>query len=214
MERKNRFLFAILFSIIGILTTIIVILLLSNYIAIARPAFDLIRIVDGLVEQDVRVLLLLLFPIYFTVFFILTIPVALLMTLFNKISRTATYELGVFSTGEGFSTIKMIRRSVVPALFALSFAEIFLKLIPDWIFNIPVIEHSTAGNFLPIYDPLQTILGALISLVASIVIFAPTWILNDSGIVTQVKPNQMTARRCPDTEGIGRWFSNLFGGFA
>ncbi|MBE0527196.1 MAG: hypothetical protein IH631_09655, partial [Candidatus Thorarchaeota archaeon] len=100
MERKNRFLFAILFSIIGILTTIIVILLLSNYIAIARPAFDLIRIVDGLVEQDVRVLLLLLFPIYFTVFFILTIPVALLMTLFNKISRTATYELGVFSTGE------------------------------------------------------------------------------------------------------------------
>jgi hypothetical protein len=78
----------------------------------------------------------------------------------------------------------------------------------------PELNETTARLVLPWFHPLRTILGALIALAIALVIFMPTWILNDSGIVSQVKEKHMSERRCPDTEGIGRWFSNLFGGFA
>ncbi|MHA1862233.1 MAG: hypothetical protein ACTSWA_00585, partial [Candidatus Thorarchaeota archaeon] len=173
----------------------------------------LITVIDGTIQVDTSSLLFLLIPVYFIGFFALAIPVAFLMILFTKLSRTSTYELGIFSTGEGFSAIKMIRRAIVPSLFALSTGEIIVNLLPDRLFGVPTIEGD-AYYFLRIFNPLQTLLGALFALVIGLVIFAPTWILNDSGIVGQVKPSHMDTRRCPDTEGLGRWFSNLFGGFA
>jgi hypothetical protein len=187
---------------------------LSGDITAARPSFDFVPVVAGAAQTDVSSLLYLFIPVYFVVYLLLTLPITYIMIVFNKISRANTYELGIYSTGEGFSSTKMIRRAIVPSLFALSSAEIFLNLLPDWIFNIPTIEEITAGNFYHLYDPLQTIIGALIALIVGIIIFVPTWTLNDSGIVTQVKSNHLATRRCPDTEGIGRWFSNLFGGFA
>ncbi len=214
MENNKRFVIPIIFSIVGVVLTFLITQELARGIAANPPAYDLARFIAGTVQTDVRVLLYIFLPIYFVVFLILTIPIALLVIVFNKVSRATTYELGIFSTGEGFSAIKLIRRAIVPSLFALSFSEIILNLIPDWIFYSPNIEGGAADSFLPLFDPLQTIIGALIAMIAGIIIFAPTWALNDSGVVTQVKLSHMTTRRCPDTEGIGRWFSNLFGGFA
>ena len=214
MENNKRLLIPVIFSIIGIVLTFLITQELAMRIDVDRPNYDLVRFVAGTVQTEVRFLLYIFLPIYFVFFLILTIPIALLVIVFNKVSRAATYELGIFSTGEGFSTIRLIRRAIVPSLFALSFSEIFLNLIPDWIFYSPSIGGTTADSFLPLYDPLQTILGALIAMIAGVIIFAPTWMLNDSGVVTQVKSSHMNTRRCPDTEGIGRWFSNLFGGFA
>lgn len=215
MENKNRFYIPIIFSFVGILATFIVAQNLSLNIADALPpSADFVRAIEGPIQADVRTLLLVFLPVYLVVFMILTLPAALLIILINKISRTTTYDLGIFSTGEGFSAVRFLRRALVPSLFALSSAEIFLNLIPDWVFSIPEYGTVPVDVFRGLYDPLQTILGALLALVAGIAIFAPTWILNDSGIVTQVKPYHMETRRCPDTEGIGRWFSNLVGGFA
>jgi len=214
VENNKRFVIPIIFSIVGVVLTFLITQELARGIAANRPAYDLARFIAGPVQTDVRVLLYIFLPIYFVVFLILAIPIALLVIVFNKVSRAATYEIGIFSTGEGFSTIKLIRRAIVPSLFALSFSEIFLNLIPDWIFYAPSIEGTTADSFLALYDPLQTIIGALIAMIAGVILFTPTWMLNDSGVVTQVKASHMTSRRCPDTEGIGRWFSNLFGGFA
>ncbi|MCK4568229.1 MAG: hypothetical protein KAU48_13065 [Candidatus Thorarchaeota archaeon] len=213
MESRKKFYIPILFSIVGILSTFIVASQLSSELAVVSPAYDFITTFDGSIQVDVGSLLFLLIPIYFIGFFALAIPIALLMILFNKLSRTSTYELGVFTTGEGFSAMKMIRRGIVPALFALSTGEIFVNLLPDRMFGTPTFDSGDAYVFLRLFNPLQTLLGALFALILGLVIFAPTWILNDSGIVAQVKPSLMTARRCPDTEGIGRWFSNLFGGF-
>ena len=215
MEDKNRFYIPIIFSIIGILATFLITQNISMNIADAVPvSSDFARFIEGPIQVDVRTLLYVFLPVYLVVFIILTIPIALLMILFNRISRSATYDLGIFSTGEGFSTIRLLRRALVPSLFALSSAEIFLNLIPDWVFYTPAAGEVPADVFRNLYDPLQTILGALLALAVGVAIFAPTWLLNDSGIVTQVKPNHMATRRCPDTEGIGRWFSNLVGGFA
>jgi hypothetical protein len=214
LDIKNRFLIPGIFSIVGVVLTFLVAQNLAGGIHQIEPAFDYSRVVAGPIQTDVRSLLYIFLPIYLVFFLTLTIPLALLVIVFNKVSRTATYEIGIFSTGEGFDTVKLIRRAIVPSLFALSFAEIFLSLVPDWLFYRPVIEEGDVASFLRLYDPLQTIIGALLAMIVGIVIFAPTWLLNDSGVVTQVKSHHMTARRCPDTEGIGRWFSNLFGGFA
>ncbi len=214
MESKRRFLVPILFIIVCIPITIMIVLYLTEQVVGRLPPYDFIPILTGGIQNDVRTLLYLLFPIYTIIFFVLTIPIALLMMFFNKLSRAATYEIGIFPTGKNFSPIKMIRRAVVPSLFALSSSEIVVNLLPDWIFRIPEVESSTAQLFLRLFDPLQTIIGALVTLVIALVLFAPTWILNDTGIITQVKADQMSTRRCPDSEGVGRWYSNLFGGFA
>jgi len=213
VENKNRFIIPIIFSILGIVITFFIVHDLSATIS-SRFPFDLVPRIAGGIVQDVQFLLYLFLPIYFVVYLILTIPMALLMIVFNKISRATTYEIGIYTTGQGFNTTRMIRRAIVPSLFALSSAEIFLNLLPDWFFRTPDAATMTSGDFLRIFDPLQTIVGALLALIVGIFIFAPTWTLNDSGIVTQVKSRLMESRLCPDTEGVGRWFSNLFGGFA
>ncbi len=214
MESRKKFYLPILFSIVGILSTFLISDMLSSGLTEYSSEYDLITVIEGSVQSDVSSLLFLLMPIYFIGFLTLVIPVALLMMLINRLSRVSTYDLGIFTTGERFSAIKMIRRAVVPALFALSTGELFVNLLPNRVFGEPIIEPTDAFYFLKLFNPLQTILGALFGLIIGIVIFAPTWILNDSGIVGQVKPSRMSSRRCPDTEGIGRWFSNLFAGFA
>jgi hypothetical protein len=213
VESQKKFYLPILFSIVGILSTFYISNQLSDGLAVVSPGYDFVTPLDGPLQVDVNSLLFLLIPAYFIGFFTLAIPIALLMILFNKISRASTYELGVFTTGEGFSAMKIIRRGIVPALFALSTGEIIVNLLPNRIFGTPTFVPGDASEFLRLFNPLQTLLGALFALILGLVIFAPTWILNDSGIVTQVKPSLMNARRCPDTEGIGRWFSNLIGGF-
>jgi len=215
VENQKKFYLPILFSIVGILSTFIILNQLSHGLAEASPTYDFVTVLAGSTQTDVNSLLFLLIPAYFIGFFVLVIPVALLMILFNKMSRSSTYEIGIFTTGEGFSPMKMIRRGIVPALFALSTGEIFVNLLPDRMFGgIPAFESGEAYIFLRLFNPLQTLLGSLLALIIGLVLFAPTWILNDSGIVGQVKSSHMSTRRCPDTEGIGRWFSNIFGGFA
>jgi len=214
VEPQKKFYLPILFSIVGILSTFYISNLLSRELTEVSPSYDFVTVLEGSTQVDVNSLLFLLIPVYFIGFFALAIPIALLMILFNKMSRASTYELGIFTTGEGFSAMKMIRRGIVPALFALSTGEIFVNLLPDRMFGAPFFESGDAYAFLRFFNPLQTLLGSLLALIIGLVFFAPTWILNDSGIVAQVKPSHMNTRRCPDTEGIGRWFSNIFGGFA
>lgn len=214
MESYRRFILPLLFSVIGIPLTFYVINWLSAGLLFAYGPLDLIPAVDGLSRVDASFLLTLFVPVFLLEFLILVLPTAALMLIFTRVARAATYEIGIYHTAEGFSGMKLLRRAIVPALFALSSGEVFLNLIPEGIFQAPEVDAGTARFILPWFHPLQTILGALIALAVGLAVFMPTWVLNDSGIVSQVKGKQMDSRRCPDTEGVGRWFSNLFGGFA
>jgi hypothetical protein len=214
MESNRRFVLPLLFSVVGIPLTFYVVRWLSLGLAASWGPLDLIPLLPGQAQADANELLVLLLPLLLTEFLVVVVPLALLMLVFTKIARGRTYEIGIFSTGESFGTMKMLRRAIVPALFALSSGEIFVNLVPDAVFVAPAVDEVSARTVLPWFNPLQTILGALIGLVVALILFAPTWMLNDSGLVSQVKQEHMTGRRCPDTEGIGRWFSNLYGGFA
>jgi hypothetical protein len=210
----KRFILPGFLTIVGIVGTYLLVEWLAVGLSNVRPAYNLMPRIAGSTVMDVNFLLTLVLPVFLFEYALLAIPIAISMIAFNRIFRMSTYELGIFETGEDFGTMKMLRRAIVPALFALSSGEIFINLIPEGIFEVPAIDEATSSVILPWFHPLQTIVGTLIALGVGLVIFAPTWILNDSGIVSQVKKTHMNSRRCPDTEGIGRWFSNLFGGFA
>jgi hypothetical protein len=214
MESNRRFILPLMSSLVGIPLTFYVVRWLSIGLAASWGPLDLIPLLPGLASADASELLALLLPVLLLEFLVIVIPVALLMLIFTKLARGRTYEIGIIHTGENFGTMKILRRAIVPALFALSSGEIFINLVPDAVFVAPVVDEVNARLVLPWFHPLQTILGALAGLIIALVLFAPTWTLNDSGLVSQVKREHMTGRRCPDTEGIGRWFSNLYGGFA
>ncbi len=186
---------------------------LASEILVFRPAYDLVAAVDGTLNFDINFLLMLLIPIFFLEFLILALPFAFFMLLGVKIFRVTTYTIDVMKIGHGFDWLRMMKRAVVPALFALSLGELVISLLQGVIFWIPTMTEGEARNIIPTLHPLLTMFGALIALAVSIALFAPTWILNDSGIVTHVKPKHLELRRCPDTEGVGRWYSNLIGGF-
>ena len=38
--------------------------------------------------------------------------------------------------------------------------------------------------------------------------------LNDAGVVTHLKSDNLELRQCPDTQGVGRWISNMLSGYA
>ena len=38
--------------------------------------------------------------------------------------------------------------------------------------------------------------------------------LNDAGVVTHLKSDNLDLRQCPDTQGVGRWIANMLGGYA
>lgn len=209
----KRFIAPIIFSVVGMIITFWITQFLASWILFFRPAYDLVAVVDGSLSPDVNFMILVLLPVFLLEFLILTLPLAFFMLLGAKIFRVATYNIDVMRIGQGFDWLRMMKRSVVPALFALSLGELVISLLQGVIFWIPPMTEGERVQIVPVLHPLLTLLGALLALTVSIALFAPTWLLNDSGIITHVKSKHLEYRRCPDTEGIGRWYSNLIGGF-
>jgi hypothetical protein len=202
-----------LFSIVGILGAFWLAQRLAWVVTGYIPAYDLVGAVEGSMGFDVTFLLLILFPVLLIEFLVLILPFAFFMLVGAKVFRLATYNIDVMSIGHGFDWVRIMKRSVVPALFALSLGEIIISLLQGVLFRIPEIPAGDTTAVVRNLHPLLTFLGGLVALVVSIAVFAPTWLLNDAGIVAHVKPNHLELRRCPDTVGIGRWYSNLIGGF-
>ena len=48
----------------------------------------------------------------------------------------------------------------------------------------------------------------------ALALFIPTWILNDAGIVNHLRKGQLDIRQCPHTEGVGRFYSSMLGGYS
>ena len=212
-DDNRRFIVPVLFSVAGIIGAFWLSQGLTRIIGNALPAYDLVEAVQGTIGTDVNFLLLILIPVLLVEFLVLTLPIAFFMLVGAKIFRLATYDIDVMSIGQGFDWIRIIKRSVVPALFALSLGELVFSLLQGFVFVRPEGPAGDATVVVQNMHPLLTFLGGLLALVASVAIFAPSWLLNDSGIVAHVKKQHLELRRCPDTVGIGRWYSNLVGGF-
>jgi hypothetical protein len=110
-----------------------------------------------------------------------------------------------------FGGTQMIRRAALPALFSVAFASLFRDLIEDVLFGSGFVASPEIEAFYPI---VLTLMSALLFMPIALLLFMPTWVLNDAGVVTHLKSDRMDIRQCPDTQGVGRWMSNMLGGYA
>jgi len=212
--RINRFVLPLLFTVAGIVLTVRAVTELSTAVSLRAPTYDLIPIVAGPTVSDARLLLMVVLPVYIIEFVVLTLPVALMMLIVNKLVRSLTYDQSVMRLGKKFGAYRIIKRAVMPAMFALSFGDLVLSLINNWPFEASLPTPVPSGFVPTVFDPLLSLLSSLIVLPVSLAFFMPTWALEDSGIVSHLKSGQLENRRCPYTEGVGRWYSSLISGFA
>ncbi len=214
MENKHaRYIIPLVFSIIGIILTFYILGNISGHIVNQFPAFDSVRALPGDALSDSKMLIYIMIPLYIVEFFILALPIAIIMLVMNRIAKSVRYTQSVVHIGERFDTTRILGRAVAPAFFSLSFSEIILSFAPQWLYNDPEVPLDQTARFL-YFTPLSSINGALITLAVALAIYIPTWVLNDSGVVSHLKTSQLDNRQCPDTHAVGKWYSNFISGFA
>jgi hypothetical protein len=212
-EGKGKFIPAIIFIIAGVATAIYAVYRIMGMIGGPLAAHDLVSAIPGGFTIDIIGIMSLALPVYIIEFIILSLPFGGIMILINKLYRAKSYTQSVVVVGNRFGATRIIRRALVPALFGLSFSEIALRLFP----YLAVPEYPAEVAFSAIVrtvEPMLWLVGALIAVAVAVPIYSPTWLLNDSGIVSHLKKNELEMRRCPDTEGVGKWFSQYLTGFA
>ena len=211
-DGKLRFVVPAILSAIGIGLTFFLANTLAGSIVRVYPGADLVpAITRETLAGDVWTVLVAVFPVIFIEYLVLSLPIAAVFMALHKAFKASAYEQSVMKLGDRFGADRILRRAAVPALFAISTGQLSIYLLGDYFLIPPASIASEVGLSV---TPLLAIIGAAIALPLSLAFFMPTWLLNDSGIVLHLKDGQLKVRRCPDTEGVGRWFSNFLGGFS
>jgi hypothetical protein len=214
-EGKSRFILPVVFIILGVAVAVYAVLRIMGTIGGPLAAHDLVGPIEGGFTLDIVGVMALAMPLYLIEFLLLAIPFAAIMIFLNRLYRAKSYTQSVMAVGGRFGATRIIRRALLPSIFARSFSDIALNFLPAFIIAVP--EYPTEVAYTTIVrtvEPVIWFIGALFALGVAIPIYAPTWLLNDSGIVSHLKQNELEMRRCPDTEGVGKWFSQYLSGFA
>jgi hypothetical protein len=129
----------------------------------------------------------------------------------TKIIKSTRYELNIMNIGRDFGAAQLVRRSAAPALFAVATAELLRNPLQLYLFGPdPVIP----AEFASLFPVVVSMMSALLAVPIALLLFMPTWVLNDAGVVTHLKSDKLDLRQCPDTQGVGRWIANMLGGYA
>jgi hypothetical protein len=208
----RRFIIPSIFCIAGIGFTLYIMNWLVVGILRQVAIYDLIHWIPGRVPEDVIILQLAVILITIIEFLILAIPLSYLFLIVNKIVRVSSYSQSIMKTGDNFGWLQILRRAVVPALLSVASGELAYNLLAGILFPDP--PQNAIRNIGQPYFAFSALIGSLILLPVALLFFIPTWILNDSGIISHLKPEQLNLRKCRDTIGVGSWFSNFLGGFS
>jgi len=212
IEGKLRFIVPAILAATGIYLTLLLANTLAGYIIRTYPEADLIRaIAHESMAGDVWTILVAIVPVIFIEYVVLALPLTAVFMALNKVLKASAYEQNIMKLGDRFGVDRILRRAAVPALFAISSGQLSIYLLGDYFLVPPTGLANEVGSFI---TPLFAIVSAAIALPVSLAFFMPTWLLNDSGIVLHLKEKHLKVRRCPDTEGVGRWYSNFLGGFS
>ena len=160
---------------------------------------------------DLTVIMAIGIPIMAIEYLLLAVPGATAILFITRIYKAPSYEMNIMNIGREFGAVKMVKRSVAPALFSLAFAGTFQEIVLRLAFG--TIDPTVPDPYVDIFPAIKTLMGALVFMFVSLALFMPTWLLNDTGVVTNIKSDIMKSRRCPDTQGVGRWMSNILGGY-
>ncbi|MHA1653868.1 MAG: hypothetical protein ACTSYX_10135 [Candidatus Thorarchaeota archaeon] len=207
----RRLILPVAFCVVGIALTFEFAASLTSAIVSAIPGYDVMPMIPGGLAIDVSQVLRFIVPVTIIVYFLLSLPIAFFYALGNRMVKIGAYTQGIVQVGKRFGAKKIIYRAVAPAMFSLTFGQSILAFLPDFIIREP---SSIPPGVLPLFAPLFSILSSLVVLTVALALYAPTWLLNDSGIVYHLKSDELATRRCPDMMGVGRWVSNFLGGYS
>ncbi len=172
--------------------------------AISQEPFPML----GIATSDaILVLLGLSVPVLLVEYYLFAVPLAIMFLFANRLVKAASYDMDIMNIGPSFEGRHMIRRAAAPALFSVASSEMFREVVSNYLSFGPL-EYDFLG------EASISLMGALLFMPVALLIFTPTWVLNDSGIVTHLKENKLEVRQCPDTQGVGRWVSSIFVGYA
>ncbi len=211
-EGKLRLAVPAILAATGICLTFLLATTLASYIIRVHPDADLVpAIASERMTGDVWTILVAILPIILIEYMVLALPLTVFFIALNKVLKASAYEQNIMKLGDRFGVDRILRRAAIPALFAISYGQLSIYLLGDY-FLVPSAGLANEVEFFS--TPLFAIVGAALILPLSLAFFMPTWLLNDSGIVIHLKEGHLKVRRCPDTEGVGRWYSNFLGGFS
>ncbi|MGY5878966.1 MAG: hypothetical protein RTV31_01890 [Candidatus Thorarchaeota archaeon] len=163
--------------------------------------------------SDIATIMVIALPILFLEYALLAVPIAVVILFITKIVKSTRYEMNIMNIGREFGATQMVRRAAAPALFSVASAQLFSGMIRDFLFpNILITDPATASD--PYFVASLSLMGALLFVPIALLLFMPTWVLNDAGVVTHLKADNLVYRQCPDTQGVGRWIANMLGGYA
>ncbi len=198
---KARFVFPFLFAAGGITAA----LYIFYQVTALLPSFEFVPFIEGSLFTDITIILGIAIPVILIEYFVIALPLAALFLLGSRMIKSTTYNFSIMDIGTEFGGYRMLRRSVAPALFSVSSSGLIVGLVEGFLVG-PSVEYLISLS--------ATLMGALIIMPIALALFMPTWILNDAGIVTHLKEGQLDVRQCPDTEGVGRWYGSMLGGYS
>jgi hypothetical protein len=205
---RSRFFLPTIFAISGIAITILSIYQVTS----GLPSFGFFTFIEGTLYTDIVIVLGIAIPVIALEYILIAIPIAVLFLFGNSFVKAAAYETNIMKIGENFSGIRMIRRAATPALFSVSTAGLLRGFFEAILFedigplDPPILEV--------LYVISATLMASLVIMPIALALFMPTWLLNDAGIVNHLRKGQLDVRQCPDTEGVGRWYSSMLGGYS
>lgn len=200
---RSRFILPTIFAVGGIALAIYAI----YRVTIGQISIDFIPFIQGALYADIIFVLSAAIPIIALEYFIIAIPFAVIFLIGNSFIKAAAYETNIMKIGESFGGIRMIRRAAAPALFSVSTAGVLRGFFE----GLLVAEPGTPDY---LFGLSSTLMASLVIMPIALALFMPTWILNDSGIVNHLRKGQMEVRQCPHTEGVGRFYSSMLGGYS
>ncbi|MFX1482291.1 MAG: hypothetical protein ACFFCP_03790 [Promethearchaeota archaeon] len=205
---KARFVFPFLFAVGGIGFGLFAMYRVTSL----APSFEFFPWIAGSLFTDIVIILGIAVPVIAIEYFIIAMPLAALFLIGSRVVKSAGHNFSIMAIGTDFGSYRMLRRSVAPALFSLSTSGLVIGLLEGLI--APSLSPITDAQTRLWVELSITLMGALVIMPIALALFMPTWILNDAGIVTYLKEGQMNVRQCPDTEGVGRWYSSMLGGYS
>lgn len=164
---------------------------------------------------DITAIMAIAIPIIIIEYVLFAVPIAVVILLITKVVKSARYEMNIMDIGREFGGTQIIRRAAAPALFSVASAQMFSGIIRDYLFGPtfdPLVDLGT--EIAPLFNASLSLMGALLFVPIALLLFMPTWVLNDAGVVTHLKTDNLQMRHCPDTQGVGRWIANMLGGYA
>jgi len=205
---KARFLLPTFMFLAGTAVAIQLIILITEPVP---PTYLFPPSLSQTLGTDIITIMVIAFPIFMIEYVLLAVPGAVILLVITRVVKSTRYEMNIMNIGRDFNGTQIIRRAAAPALFSVASSQLFRGVIKNLLFPI---DYEPLQTIAPLHEAGLTLMSALLFVPIALLLFMPTWILNDAGVVTHLKSDNLQLRQTPDTQGVGRWVANMLGGYA